>query len=203
MNPRVTISVLLIIAGCLVALIPVRQTRTLSGKPSVILERSLSENSIISTDQAARYISTDDPGVHFIDLRSPEEYRKSSIPGAQNIPFTELLKKDPSSYLGSGKFRNIFYSNGDLEAGYAVVLAGGLGYNNCYSLKGGLYAFVGTINDTAFCGKTITARENATLESRMRAGNLFREMNSLPDSLKAKYLESKKFNPKKLDGGCN
>jgi hypothetical protein len=31
---------------------------------------------------------------------------------------------------------------------------------------------------------------------------MFTELNSLPDSLKAKYLESRKFSSKKLDGGC-
>jgi len=27
-------------------------------------------------------------------------------------------------------------------------------------------------------------------------------MNSLPDSLKVKYLKSKRFDPRRLDGGC-
>jgi hypothetical protein len=31
---------------------------------------------------------------------------------------------------------------------------------------------------------------------------MFTTLNSLPDSLKAKFLESKKFSAKKLDGGC-
>jgi hypothetical protein len=31
---------------------------------------------------------------------------------------------------------------------------------------------------------------------------MFTELNNLPDSLKAAFLESKKFSAKKLDGGC-
>jgi hypothetical protein len=110
--------------------------------------------------------------------------------------------RDPSLFLGTGETRNIFYSNGDLISGYAVAFAGGLGYRNCYSMKGGMNEWIRTVMNTKFSGDKISARENAIFEARARAGRLFTEMNSLPDSLKIKYLNSKKFNPKKLDGGC-
>jgi 3-mercaptopyruvate sulfurtransferase SseA len=127
---------------------------------------------------------------------------RSSLPGSINIPYHEMLDRDPSGYLGSGNFRNIFYSNGDIRSGYAVVIATGLGYKNCYTMKGGMNEWLKTIMNTTFTGEKISARENAVFEARLKAGKLFREMNSLPDSLKIKYLNSKKFNPKKLDGGC-
>jgi len=137
-----------------------------------------------------------------VDLRSPEEYMKFTIPGAVNIPWPELTEKDPSLYLMAGESKNIFFSNGDLSSNYAVVYAAGLGYGNCFAMKGGMNEWIRTVMNTKFSGEKISARENAVFEARTRAARLFTEMNSLPDSLKIKYLNSKKFNPKKLDGGC-
>jgi hypothetical protein len=59
-----------------------------------------------------------------------------------------------------------------------------------------------TILDTEFSGERITARENALYETRRRAGEMYMEFSSLPDSLKSRFLDSKKFSAKKLDGGC-
>jgi hypothetical protein len=56
--------------------------------------------------------------------------------------------------------------------------------------------------NSSFSGERISARENALFETRTRAKKLFAEMNSLPDSLKMKYVNSKHLAAKKLDGGC-
>jgi hypothetical protein len=39
-------------------------------------------------------------------------------------------------------------------------------------------------------------------ETRTRARKMFNEMNSMPDSLKMKFIRSKHIAEKKLDGGC-
>ena len=98
--------------------------------------------------------------------------------------------------------RNIFYSNGDMDANYALILARGLGYKNCFVMKGGLNAWYETIMNSEFTGERISASENALFETRMKARSLFNEVNSMPDSLKLAYIASKRFDPKKLDGGC-
>ena len=202
MAAREKFSLLLILLGLILAILPLRATRTLNGDPGKLLAGSIDPGFSYTPDQVARFISDEDPDVRLIDLRSPEEFMKSSLPGSVNIPYRELLSKDPSSYLGSGKYRNIFYSNGDLVSGYAAILAAGLGYKNVYTVKGGLNGWIKAVSDTIFTGEKISARENALFGARMKAGRLFRELNALPDSLKLKYLNSRKFNPKKLDGGC-
>jgi hypothetical protein len=83
-----------------------------------------------------------------------------------------------------------------------MVYARGLGYTNSFMMAGGITEWIRTVSDTKFTGERITARENALFETRRRAGELFTELSSLPDSLKMKYLESKKFSARKLDGGC-
>ncbi len=199
---RVNFSVLLILLGTILAFLPLRTTRSLSAKPGKLLDETLDRNTIVSVDQVARFITDEDPDVRLIDLRKPEEFMKTSLPGAVNIPYNAMVSLNPATYLGAGKIKNIFYSNGDINSAYAVVLASGLGYKNCYIMKGGVNEWMKIVMDTTFSGEKISARENAVLEARTRAGRLFREMNALPDSLKIKYLNSKKFNPKKLDGGC-
>lgn len=83
-----------------------------------------------------------------------------------------------------------------------MTYARGLGYDNTFFLRGGMEEWIKTVSSTEFTGERLTARENALLETRRKAAGMYNELRSLPDSLKAKYLESKKFSARKLDGGC-
>jgi hypothetical protein len=69
-------------------------------------------------------------------------------------------------------------------------------------MKGGLNEWFSTVMNSSFIGEKITARENALFETRTRAKKMFTEMNSLPDSLKLKFIRSNHIATKKLDGGC-
>jgi hypothetical protein len=104
--------------------------------------------------------------------------------------------------LNNGKSKNIFYSNGDYDANYALTIARGLNLKNTFVMKGGLNEWFKTIMNSSFTGDRITARENALFETRTRAKTLFVELNSMPDSLKLKFIQSKQLAKKKLDGGC-
>lgn len=202
MITREKFSVVLLSVGLILAILPLRATRSLHGKPIEILRESLSGNTTLTPDQVAKLIVSEDSTLLLIDLRTAEEFNQFTIPGSVNIPYEEMLKKDPATYLGSGNFKNVFFSNGDLKSGYAVVIAGGLGYPNAYLMKGGMNEWFRVVINSTFSGEKISARENAIFETRFKARKLFSEMNSLPDSLKLKYLSSKRFDPKKLDGGC-
>jgi rhodanese-related sulfurtransferase len=202
MQTREKLTITLLILGLILALLPLRSTRSFTVSQEKLITAVLDNKTYLTVDQVARLIVNEDPSVQIVDLRSADEYTNFSIPGAINVPWNELTGKDPSVYLGSGKIKNVFYSNGDLNSNYAVVYAAGLGYGNCYAMKGGMNEWIRTVMNTKFSGEKISAGENALFEARTRAGKLFIEMNSLPDSLKIKYLNSKKFNPKKLDGGC-
>jgi rhodanese-related sulfurtransferase len=202
MLTREKFSVLLLLLGLILAILPLRATLSLHGNPEATLKQVIDGKTGFTPDQVARLIVSEDSTVQLIDLRTGNEYNKFTIPGSINVPYEEMTGRDPSTYLGSGNFKNIFFSNGDLKSGYAVAIAGGLGYKNCYSMKGGMNEWYNVIMNSSFSGERISARENALFETRSKAKKLFSEMNSLPDSLKKRYLNSKRFNPKKLDGGC-
>lgn len=196
------IFLLLIMLSLILALLPLTSNRSFTGEPHNLLAGVLSEEATLSVDRVAEYIVKEDSTIQLIDLRPPEEFRKQTIPGAANVQYKDLISKDPYVWLGNKDIKSIFYSDSDAEQSYALVYARGLGYDNIFVMNGGIGEWMKTIVETKFSGERITARENALFETRRRAGEMFTTLNNLPDSLKAIFLESKKFSAKKLDGGC-
>jgi rhodanese-related sulfurtransferase len=202
MTTRQIITSILLILGAILAILPLSGKYSLHAKPGQVLAAVLDESNGFSADQVARLVVDEDSTLQLIDLRTPEEFRECNIPGAVNIPYAEFLKRDPGPYLDDAGMKHIFYSNDDMYASYAQTLAIGLGFKNCFIMKGGLNAWFASVMNSEFTGEKISARENALFETRFRARNLFNEVNSMPDSLKLAYIASKRFDPKKLDGGC-
>jgi rhodanese-related sulfurtransferase len=202
MNTREKYSIGLLCMGIILALLPLSGSKSFTLKPQRLLSEVLNEDTYISVDQVARFIVSEDSSVQIIDLRTPEEFRTVNIPGSINIPYSKLLDTDPGTVLNNGKVRNIFYSNGDFDSNYALAIARGLNLKNTFVMKGGLNEWFSTVMNSSFSGDHISARENALFETRTRAKKLFTDMNSLPDSLKLKFIQSKLVAAKKLDGGC-
>ena len=202
MNTREKFSVGLLCLGSVLALLPLSANHSFTAKPKKLLPEVLDESTYFTVDQVARFVISEDSTIQIIDLRSPEEFLLSNIPGSVNLPYGELLNNDPGRYLNNGDMKNIFYSNGDFDSNYALVIAHGLKYKNSYVMKGGLNEWFNTVMNSNFSGDRISARENALFETRTRARKLFTEINSLPDSLKLKFIEAKQIAAKKLDGGC-
>jgi rhodanese-related sulfurtransferase len=202
MNTRVKFSIILLGLGLILALLPLSGSRSFTVNPKKLLSEVLDNSTYFTVDQVAKFMVSEDSSVQIIDLRTPEEFRTLNIPGSINIPYSKLLDNDPGSFLNNGKARNIFYSNGDFDSNYAIAFERGLNFNNTYVMKGGLNEWFNTVMNSNFTGERISARENALFETRTRARKMFNEMNSMPDSLKMKFIRSKHIAAKKLDGGC-
>jgi sulfur-carrier protein adenylyltransferase/sulfurtransferase len=202
MNIRGKFSAGLVCLGFILAILPLSGNRSLSVRPKKLLAEVVDNQSFFTVDQVARFIVSEDSTVQIIDLRSPEEFRSFNIPGSINIPYKEFLNNDQGRILSYGNKRNIFYSNGDFESNYALVLTKGMNYRNAYVMKGGLNEWFNTVMNSNFTGNRISPRENALFETRTRARKMFTEINSLPDSLKLKFIAERQANAKKLDGGC-
>jgi rhodanese-related sulfurtransferase len=202
MNIREKYSAGLLCLGLILAFLPLTGSRSFTVKPQKLLKEVLDENTFLTADQVARYVVDEDSSVQLIDLRTPEEFRKLNIPGSINIPYSQFLDSDPGRTLNNGKSKNIFYSNGDYASNYALTIARGLNIRNTYVMKGGLNEWFSTVMNSSFHGERISARENAIFEARTRAKKMFTDMNSLPDSLKLKFIQSRHSAAKKLDGGC-
>ena len=202
MNTRVKFSIILLGLGLILALLPLSGSRSFTVNPKKLLSEVLDNSTYFTVDQVAKFMVYEDSSVQIIDLRTPEEFRTLNIPGSINVPYSKLLDNDPGSFLNNGKARNIFYSNGDFDSNFAIAIERGLNLNNTYVMKGGLNEWFNTVMNSNFTGGRISARENALFETRTRARKMFNEMNSMPDSLKMKFIRSKHIAAKKLDGGC-
>jgi rhodanese-related sulfurtransferase len=202
MNPREKFSVGLISVGIILALLPLSASRSFTVKPHKLLTEILDNSTYFTVDQVARFVVSEDSSVQIIDVRTPEEFNSANIPGSINLPYDKLLDADPATILNNGKSKNIFYSNGDINANYALTITRGLNLNNTFVMKGGMNEWYKTVMNSSFTGERISARENAIFEARTRARSMFTELNSMPDSLKLKFFQSRHLAKKKLDGGC-
>ena len=202
MNSRFKISILLAGVGVLLAFLPFNAARSFQLKPSELLEAAQNGNNLFSVDEVARFVNNEDTTVQLIDVRTNSEFMESTIPGSINIPFDDLLNPDWEGYLNQNQVRNIFYSNDDELSTMAWTITTGLGYTNNFVMEGGLNEWYKTVMLSKFEGNKITPRENALFENRYKARRMFTEMNSLPDSLKRRYLEAKRLEESQLDGGC-
>jgi rhodanese-related sulfurtransferase len=201
MNARHILIIVLLALGGLLAVMPRPGKYALHGRPDRLWRTLNADSTGFTPDQVARFVVTEDSTVQLIDLRPASEYRICNIPGSVNLPYSEWLLKDPEPYF-SGTGKVILYSNGDRDAGYALALARGMGFENSYVMKGGLNEWFRTVMNSEFSGERISARENALFETRFKARRMFTEVNSMPDSLKTAFIASRRFDPKKLDGGC-
>jgi rhodanese-related sulfurtransferase len=202
MEMRKKITVILLLSGLILALLPLSANRSFMIKPGKLLSGILNPEVSLTADQVAKLIVNEDSTIRLIDLRSPEEFKKLNIPRSVNIPYNDFISSDLFTYMNDRKIKNIFYSNSDFYSNYAMVYARGFGYENSYVMEGGLNEWFNMVMESKFTGERISARENALYETRIKAARLFTQINSMPDSLKAKFMASNKFSARKLDGGC-
>jgi rhodanese-related sulfurtransferase len=199
---RTSIITSLFLLASLLVILPGSGKYSFIRKPAELSASIFDRQYLISVDQVARYMVNEDSTVQLIDLRTEKEFRKVSIPGAINIPLREFFDRRPETYLYNPDTRYIFYSNSNIHSAYALTLAHGLGYDNCYEMDGGLNMWFETVMNSSFTGESISPRENALFEYRLKAKRFFTDINSLPDSLKVIYAESRRQAEKDLDGGC-
>ena len=202
MNFRVSVSLGLLCFGLMAAILPHRDNTIGQLSPKQSMRLLENPDNSVSADELARAIVNEDSAIQIIDLRTASEFLKCNIPGSVNIPLADLANRDYSAYLSQKDKKIIFYSNGDIFSAEAWTTANRMGVANCYVLKGGLNDWFKTIMLSEFKGETITPAENELFEVRYKARNFFTQMNSIPDSLKGKFLLTKKTEAKKLVGGC-
>jgi rhodanese-related sulfurtransferase len=122
------------------------------GKPYVMevqpkaLLNDINENTrYVSVDELAERLINGDPSVQLIDVRDPYDYMDFALPGAENMPLPEMLLEEYLQMLDAYGKDFIFYSNGDIIANQAWVIAHRMEYKNLYVLKGGVNCWFETI----------------------------------------------------------
>ncbi len=202
MSYRVKLSVLLVLLGLFLALVPGREKGRFLVSPEELARWAVADSSAVTPDEVARWISSEDPRITLIDVRSKKEFDTCRLPGALWIPLEEIADPRFGDLLRRKEGVNIFYSNDDQGSAAAAAIAFGMGYTGCCRMKGGMNAWFDTVMNSTFSGERISARENALFTQRFNARKIFTQYNSLPDSLRETLFVTRRLEKAKLDGGC-
>jgi rhodanese-related sulfurtransferase len=199
---RFQVSAVLILLAGLIILLP--ESRQSSGALNVsgMLNMMREPGQYLTADQVARLVVSEDTTILLVDVRDPHAYSAAHIPGAINIPVSDILNPDWSGYLNDPVTKPVFYSNGNTLSGEAWMLCTQKGYAGSMIMSGGLNEWYRVVMESSYTGGRISAAENATFEVRYRARDFFTRMNSMPDSLKTAFLKVKRNKEAELVGGC-
>ncbi len=144
-NIRILLATVYVPVALVLAFAPVKTNKPANLTPQQLLEEVNSSVQFVSPDAVADRIIQQDPFLQLIDVRTPEEFEKFSLPGAINIPLSQLFAEEYQGILNQSDYTNIFYSNGTIFSSEAWVLTRMKGYENNYVLMGGLNYWAETI----------------------------------------------------------
>jgi len=208
MKARVIWSIGAIGMGLIIAAVPDNTTHPFKLTSDQLLEEVRGRQQFFSPDELADQLVNKDPTIQLIDVRDPDEFDQYSLPGAINIPLSDLLNAQWTDILNQDIKMNIFYSNGTVAANEAWMITRQLGYENNYILEGGLNYWVETIMNPLKPASTSPDEDIAKYDFRQAAGSALGGGGTLApaaaagQSGSAKPAIIKKPAKKKAAGGC-
>lgn len=158
------------VLGLIMAAVPNSKTLNYRYSPEEMLSDLNGRSQFIGPDEVADMLINKDTSIQLIDIRSGEEYQKFHLPGAYNIPMSDLLKEDYRYIIDQDLKLNIFYSNGSVKSNEAYIITRQLGYQNNYVLEGGLNYWATVIMNPEKPGYISPNEEIARYDFRIGAG---------------------------------
>jgi rhodanese-related sulfurtransferase len=158
----------------------------------------------VSTDAVAKMIIENDPSLELIDVRASDEYDEFTLQNAINIPLDSLVSDSYQNYLGIDGMNTVFFSNDDIKADQAWVIAKRLGFGNVYVMKGGLNCWMSTIIKPVEPEQTASSEDFELYSIRKGASIYFTGNNieSSSDSKKTTISIARKKKQSVAEGGC-
>jgi rhodanese-related sulfurtransferase len=207
-NQRILLALFIVPLGLIIAAVPQNTTHPYKLSASQMLVEATSASQFLGPDAVADMLVQKDPNLQLIDVRTPDEFVKFSLPGAINVPLTDLLSDEFKDVLDQEIKMNVFYSNGTLQANEAWMITTQLGYENNYVLQGGLNYWAETILNPGTPPSTSPDEELAKYDFRKGAsmaigGGVAENPAAGPSNTNtpAKPI-IKKTTKKKPQGGC-
>jgi sulfur-carrier protein adenylyltransferase/sulfurtransferase len=170
LKPRTLLAMAIIPMGLIIAAVPQNRTKPYKLTAEELLNEANTRTQFITPEVVADMIVKKDPSLQLIDVRSQDEFEKFSLPGAINIPSTDLLSEEHADILNQDSKMNIFYSNSTLIANEAWMITRQLGFVNNYVLEGGLNYWFDAIVSPAKPESTSSDEELAKYDFRKSAG---------------------------------
>ncbi|MDQ2177235.1 rhodanese-like domain-containing protein [Marinifilum sp. D714] len=206
MKMRLILASIFIPLGIIIAAIPENTTKPFKLTAEELLDEVKDGTQFVSTDEIADMLVLKDPSLQLIDVRSQAEFEKYSLPGAINIPLTQILSDEYEEYIDQGVKMNVFYSNGNLKANEAWMLARQLGYENNFVMQGGLNYWAETILNPQAPKSVMADDEIAKYDFRKGASAALGGGNALITNTntvkKPKPTIKKRKKKKRAAGGC-
>lgn len=200
--------ILVILAGGLVLLPKYQKHEGI--KPAELLNRSISPERYISTDEVAQLIINQDPSYLFIDVRDASEFAKYTLPNAINIPLKNLLDEDFEGYINQDSYDVVLFSNDNFYADEAWMICNRLDYDNLRVLKGGMNQWFNTIINPKKPSENMAASDFELFSTRKAASMYFGV--AYPEQVKKqpvvkkpapkKVIPVKKKKKMPMEGGC-
>ena len=156
--------------GLIIAAVPQNKTKPYKLSADQLLAEANTRTQYIAPETVADMIVKKDPTLQLIDVRNQDDFEKFSLPGAINIPVTDLLSDKYSDILNQDVKMNIFYSNGTITANEAWMVTRQLGYKNNFVLEGGLNYWFDAILNPQKPASTSPDEEFAKYDFRLSAG---------------------------------
>ncbi len=206
-NPRIILAIIYISVAFILAFAPIKTNKPNILSPGELLDEVNESVQFTTPDAVADRIIQQDPFLQLIDVRKPEEFEQFSLPGAINIPLSQLLSEEYEPIINQSDYTNVFYSNGTVSASQAWLLARLNGYENNYVLMGGLNYWAETIMNPQAPAAISPNEELAKYNFRKGASQVLGGNATAADSeqsiLSAPKLPIKKTTKKKrVQGGC-
>lgn len=207
MKPRTLLALFIIPMGLIIAAVPQNKTKPYKLTAEELLGEVNTRTQYVTPDAVADMIIKKDPSLRLIDVRSQDEFEKFSLPGAINIPVTDLLSENYTDILNQDVKMNIFYSNGTLTANEAWMITRQLGYNNNFVLEGGLNYWYDTILNPQKPASTSPDEEFAKYNFRKSEGQALGDSATVQttqdqSAAPAKPVIKPAAKKKKAAGGC-
>jgi rhodanese-related sulfurtransferase len=206
MKMRLILASVFIPLGIIIAAIPENTTKQFKLTAEELLDEVRENAQFISTDEIADMLVQKDPSLQLIDVRSQAEFEKYSLPGAINIPLSQILSEEYEEYIDQGIKMNVFYSNGNLKANEAWMLTRQLGFENNFVMQGGLNYWTETILNPQAPKSVMADDEIAKYDFRKGASAALGGGNAIVTNntavKKPKPVIRKKKKKKRVAGGC-
>lgn len=206
MKTRVILSIVLLGLGLIIAAVPQNTMLPYKLTAEQMLEQSTSRVPYYSPEEVADFIIQKDPEFQLIDVRSQNEFEKFSLPGAINIPLSDILSDEYRDYLNQDVKMNILYSNGTVDATKAWMIMSQLGWMNNYIMEGGLNYWAEVIMNPIPPASTNPNEEIARYQFRKAAGQALSGNAAIEESESsiptAKPAIKQRPNRKRVQGGC-
>jgi len=141
--------------------------------PGELMRDVVQNTRYLTTDQVAQMIIEGDPTLELVDVRNEGDYFEYSLPRAINVPLDSILAEDYIGYFGIEDMNVVFFSNDDIKADQAWVIAKRMGYKSIYVMKGGLNCWIKTIIQPQSPAETASKEEFELYDFRKGASMYF------------------------------